>query len=161
MTARFEQTGIAVCERCGMSAAIAETETRCVTDDDFASDGYPEPVGTHARFVFVERPVAPLILPYGVLMAEREREMAVLAEAIESEQRAVNEQDVECANCGESSLASKAIVVKTSPFSPSEIRCQDCQPNDETDSRVLFDEVAENEAIRRAELIDSGRRLVS
>lgn len=90
----FEQTGEMVCERCGMSRRMTELRgfDLCVTDDDFASDGYPEPTGPHATFVYVTPPALPLILPMGVQLAEeRAREMAVIADADAADERVMQE----------------------------------------------------------------------
>lgn len=125
MQKHFQQTGELVCERCGMPRAIVDAgEDRCVTDEDFAFDGYPEPVGTHPNFVRITPPAAPLYLPMGVLMAEREREMAVIAEQEEFNLRAIREAFMTCMNCGDDIRPDAAIVVVVGMAS--ELRCVPC-----------------------------------
>lgn len=125
MASRFQQTGELVCERCGMPRAIADAgEDRCVTESDFASDGYPEPVGTHERWVLVTPPTAPTILPMGVLLAEREREMAVIAEQEDFNLRTIREAFMLCFHCGANMTPQSAVVVIVGHAS--ELRCVPC-----------------------------------
>lgn len=92
MATNFQQTGEEICERCEIPRAIGESRGYdiCRTEADYASDGYPEP-GQEHTWVRVTPPAAPLFLPMGVLLAEeRAREMAVIAEAEESDRRVID-----------------------------------------------------------------------